>query len=79
MIPRALISELRERCDKTGILLPFPELKKGDKVKIIIGPFTDYVATVETLEDNQRIWVLIDLMGQKSKMQITPNELDVIH
>jgi len=78
-IPTTLILKLKKRCNELGILTPNPKLREGDKVKIIIGPFTDYVATVEALEENQRIWVLVDLMGQKSRMQITTNKLKAIN
>jgi len=44
-----LISELKKRCDNTGKLLPFNKFQIGDDVKIIDDPFTNYIATVETL------------------------------
>ena len=67
-IPNIIIDNLIKRCDLSGKLLPFKKLTKGDQVKISKGPFANFVATVEKYEDEQRIWVLMDLMGRKSKI-----------
>ena len=50
-------------------------MKKGDKVQILEGPFANFIATVEEYESDQRIWVLMDLMGRKTKMQTPSNAL----
>ena len=67
-IPTRVIECLISRCDLSGKLLPVKKLKKGDQVKLLKGPFANFAATVEKYEDDQRIWVLMDLMGRKSKI-----------
>jgi len=67
-IPTTFIDNLMNRCDLSGKLLPVKKLKKGDQVKLLKGPFAKFIATIETYEDDQRIWVLMDLMGRKSKI-----------
>ena len=68
-IPATFINNLMERYDSSGKLLPIKKLKKGDHVTVLKGPFASFVATVEKYEDDQRVWVLMDLMGRKSKIQ----------
>ena len=68
-IPATFINNLMERYDSSGKLLPIRKLKKGDQVKVLKGPFASFVATVEKYEDDHRVWVLMDLMGRKSKIQ----------
>ena len=68
-IPTDLVDHLMKRYDLSGKLLPMQKLKKGDQVKILKGPFANFIATVEKYEANQRIWVLMDLMGRKAKIQ----------
>jgi transcriptional antiterminator RfaH len=75
-IPTKFVDNLMNRCDFSGRLLPIKKLKKGDEVKLLKGPFANFVATVETYEDDQRIWVLMDLMGRKSKI-LAPS--DTLH
>ena len=76
-IPAIFVNNLMKRHDSSGKLLPIKKLKKGDQVKILKGPFANFVASVETYEDNQRIWVLMDLMGRKSKIQTTTDSLQL--
>jgi transcriptional antiterminator RfaH len=74
-VPSSLIDAFRQRCDLSDKLLSKKKLKKGDQVRVLKGPFASLIATVETCEKDQRIWVLMDLMGRKTLIQ-TP--LDTI-
>jgi transcriptional antiterminator RfaH len=71
-IPSTFVDNLKKRYDSSGKLIPILKMKKGDKVKIFEGPFANFIATVEEYESEERIWVLMDLMGRKTKMQ-TPS------
>ena len=74
-IPTKFIDSLMKRYDLSGKLLPIQKLKKGDQVTFSKGPFANFVATVEKYEDDQRIWVLMDLMGRKTKTQTSADAL----
>ena len=76
-IPSTFIDNLMKRYDLSGKLLPIKKLKKGDQVKLIKGPFANLAATVEKYEDDQRIWVLMDLMGRRSKIQAATDNLQL--
>jgi len=67
-IPTSFVDSLMKRYELSGILLPIKKLKKGDQVTVLTGPFADFIATVEKYEDDQRIWILMDLMGRKTKI-----------
>ena len=72
-IPDTFVYNLMKRYDLSGNILPIQKLKKGDHVKILKGPFADFIATVEKYEADQRIWILMDLMGRETKIQ-TPSD-----
>jgi len=72
-IPIRFIDNLMKRYDSSGNLLPIQKLKKGDQVTVLKGPFGNFIATVEKYESDQRIWILMDLMGRKTKIQ-TPSD-----
>ena len=72
-IPTSFVDSLMKRYDLSGKLLPIAKLKKGDQVKVLTGPFADFIATVEKYEADHRIWILMDLMGRKTKIQ-TPSD-----
>ena len=72
-IPNGFVDSLMKRYDFSGKLLPMQKLKKGDQVTVLKGPFAKFIATVEKYETDQRIWVLMDLMGRKTKIK-TPSD-----
>ena len=78
-IPATFINNLMERYDSSGKLLPIKKLKKGDQVEVLKGPLASFVATVEKYEDDQRVWILMDLMGRKSKVQTATDCLQLLN
>ena len=72
-IPTIFVDNLMKRYDLSGKLIPIKKLKKGDHVTVLKGPFANFIATVEKYEADQRIWILMDLMGRKTKIQ-TPSD-----
>ena len=72
-IPTSFVNNLMKRYDLSGKLIPIKKLKKGDHVTILKGPFANFIATVEKYEADQRIWILMDLMGREAKIQ-TPSD-----
>ena len=77
-IPFDLISGLMARCSSGGKLLPPNQLNKDDAVQLLTGPFEDYIAKVETIEANQRVWVLMELMGRVTRISVDPSQLQIV-
>ena len=75
LIPNTLITDIMVRCDQAGILLPQKQFSKDDTVRLVSGPFDNFLATVESIDENQRIWVLIDLMGQATRTLVKAEKL----
>ena len=74
-IPTTFVDSLMMRYDLSGKLLPIKKLEKGDHVTILKGPFTNFIATVEKYEADERICILMDLMGRKTKIQTISDNL----
>ena len=74
-IPTGFVEGLMKRYDLSGKLLPIQKLKKGDQVTVLTGPFANFIACVEKYETNQRIWILLELMGRKAKVQTSSDAL----
>jgi len=74
-VPNNIIDSLMKRYDLSGKLLPIKKLRKGDQVTVLMGPFANFIATVEKYEADQRIWILMDLMGRKTKIKTSSNAL----
>ena len=74
-LPLDLVSGLMLRCDASGKILPPNQLLAGDEVQVLNGPFANFIATVENIDAKYRIWVLIDFMGQGTRLQVQPEHL----
>jgi transcriptional antiterminator RfaH len=74
-VPRTLILDLKNRCDKEGELLPPEEVSAGDSVRVISGPFADFTATVHSIDRDRRIWVLLDILGRETRVAMRGQDL----
>jgi transcriptional antiterminator RfaH len=74
MIPPSLIAELILRCDKNGVFQDVLPLAQGDKVRITKGPFAEFTARVTRLSSQERVWVLLDIMGGETALRL-PREI----
>ncbi len=74
-MPPQLLDGLVQRCDEAGFLLPPSELQAGDTVRISNGPFSQFIATVERVEPERRVWVLLDLLGGERSVEVRLDDL----
>lgn len=74
-VPLGLISSLMRRCDPSGKLLPPRFLHGGDVVRVTNGPFANFIGTVEQIAPDQRIWVLLDILGKNTRVAIRSADL----
>jgi len=51
-------------------VLPPKLLKLGDQVALNTGPFANFVAEVEKIAPDRRVWVLMDIMGGKTRVAV---------
>ena len=76
-LPTDLIAGLMARCDIQGKVLPADQFAPGDEVQVISGPFADYIATIEKIDADNRIWLLMEFMGQKTQMAVRPGQMQL--
>ena len=75
-LPPDLVSGLMLRCDASGKILPPVLPSAGDEVRVLNGPFANFIATVEALSGPERIGVLIDLMGRKVRTSVPSTQIE---
>ena len=54
-------------------------VKLGDRAKIERGPFSEFVCTVDQIKDDRRAWVLIDLLQQQTRAEVSLDDVSKIH
>ncbi|TMV10346.1 transcriptional activator RfaH [Ruegeria sediminis] len=77
-VPLYIVSQLMLRCDTAGKLLPPRLLKPGDRVRLTSGSFADFVAEIERIAPDRRVWVLLDIMGTQTRVATPPEQLRAI-
>lgn len=79
--PKALVSEvveaLKRREDETGFikLQTAPQFKRGDKVRVLDGPFVDCLGLYEGMPDSNRVAILLNLLGREVRVVLSTEKL----
>ena len=74
-----IIEGLQHRCDDHGVLRRLNDIVATDRVKIERGSFAEFVCTVEQIKDDQRAWVLIDILQQHTRAEVSLDDVSKIN
>lgn len=69
-VPRSIMDQLFGRCDARGVFQQNATLIAGDNATIIHGPFAGTIARIVDVGPNQRLQLLLNIMGQISTLKI---------
>jgi transcriptional antiterminator RfaH len=69
-VPDDVIGSIKSREDTSGLirLIHRPNLKLGDKVRILEGTFYDCFGIYEGMSDCERVGILLGLLGRKVRV-----------
>jgi transcriptional antiterminator RfaH len=65
-VPDAVLEDIRSREVAGIVVLPERELRRGDRVRILAGPFRGERALFSDMKPRQRVEVLLQLLGHIS-------------
>ena len=74
-VPDGMVAALKARCDAAGKLLPAAEIAAGDRVRLAAGPLAEFVATVERVAPDRRVWILMEIMGGETRVEARLDQL----
>lgn len=77
-VPDGLVAELQARFGGQRSPSSDKQLNPGDKVSIIKGPFSDFVAEVEKTSPDRRVWVLMEIMGSQTRIAVDSDQVRAI-
>jgi transcription elongation factor/antiterminator RfaH len=64
-VPAGVVENLLHLTDEDGIVCFNCDLRQGQPVRVVAGPFANAIGTLERLDANGRVRVLLDLMNSK--------------
>jgi transcriptional antiterminator RfaH len=76
-VPTELIQHLQRGCDPSGRLRAQQHLTPGDTVMLRRGPFAEFVATIDSVAPDQRVWVLMEIMGASTRVAVSAENLSM--
>jgi transcription elongation factor/antiterminator RfaH len=69
-VPEGIVESLIERTDASNVTRLDVDLVEGQLVRILSGPFANFVGTLEKLSANDRVRVLLQLMGSEVPVSV---------
>ena len=80
VVPNEIVDALMARCDQQSILRQTSEtqLHAGNQAQVTQGPFSGFIATISNIEPNNRINILIEIMGHTTKVAVNADALHPI-
>ena len=74
-----IIEGLKSRCDDCGVLRQLNDIVAADRVKIERGPLAEFICTVDQIKDDKRAWVLIDILHQQTRVDLSLEDVSKIN
>ena len=83
LVPNEIVEALIERCDNQSILRQTSETQSSqfhasNQARVTQGPFSGFIATISDIAPGNRINILIEILGQTTKVAINADALQPI-
>jgi len=69
-VPSGLVAGIQARCGKDNVLSSSTEFHTGESVRVEVGPFADFVATVESTAPDSRVSILLSFLGRETRLTV---------
>lgn len=78
-VPNEIINEIRNHENEMGLVVIDPKSRfcTGDKVRLLDGPFTDVLGLFHSTTDDNRIMILLDILGRNVRVKIDPEFVEI--
>lgn len=74
-VPQGVVETLITCADDRQVTRLDLDLREGDSVRFVSGPFAELPGTLERLDDNGRVMVLLDIMGKATRVTVERSSL----
>ena len=74
-LPISLMTALMCRFSDMNLSQSQQAIQQNDTVRVSHGPFVEFLAYVEKVDGQKRVWLLIDLLGRQTRIAADPQTL----
>jgi transcription elongation factor/antiterminator RfaH len=74
-IPTGIVETLQDMAGEGSVIRFGQELKPGQRVKLLAGPFAEQIGVLERLDGQGRVRVLLEMMGSTVPVASTADQL----
>lgn len=77
-VPEGVVEDIQSREGEDGLVSIGlqNELKPGEKIRILHGPMADREGVFDCLDDQRRVFVLLDLLGRQVKVRLAHESVE---
>jgi transcriptional antiterminator RfaH len=76
-VPETVIKDIRDR-ERRGIIeLPWRGPKRGDRVRILSGPFRGHLAIYGGMSGRERVAILLEILGGQQRVTVAERDVEV--
>jgi transcriptional antiterminator RfaH len=77
-VPYGVVEAIQDMTQPNGQVVFTTDLKPGDKIKFLTGPFAEMVGTLERMDSKGRVLVLLELLGRAAHVVAHGAELQPV-
>jgi transcriptional antiterminator RfaH len=77
-VPDIVIEEIRSRERNGAIELPRRQLRAGDPVRILAGPFRGHLAVYAGMSGLERVTVLLQILGSATRVKLARSDIEAL-
>ena len=74
-MPEGIVEDIRARAAENGLIEIKPAFRKGQAVIVGEGPFLDQTGLFECMNDDERVTILLDLLGRAVRVKVPAHSI----
>jgi len=78
-VPDAVIAEIQARERNGAIEIPRRQLRAGDQVRILAGPFRNHLAIYSGMSGLERVAVLLQILGAATRVTLASTDIQALN
>jgi transcriptional antiterminator RfaH len=78
VVADGIINAIREREIRGAVELPVRPMRRGDRVRILAGPFRDQLALYAGMKSRERVEILLALLGGQARVTLSKSDIEAV-